>query len=645
MVSERKLAERLILQEFRCVIDFLMHNTGLISNFCNQSVIGSCNSHFIPIIICRKFIKPLALFVLMTVFTFGLKSQNCQNPSLSKDHAKIKRLIDVLESAHALAYADTVIQIIDKENLSECEITYWIRFERGETLELNQRFDEALDEYYKIVLMAEKKKWWKLLAYTHISMARVYEAIDMLPDCGRNLKDAKLLIDKHSLDSIYPWYCTRTSSFHRFNQNIDSARIYAFRSVNIGKKYNQVRPVTDGFLLLGVTADDLDTSVYYLRQSIQSFRDQDVPLGAASQSLNVVNRLLNAERYSDAKSELMTAQSLIALSSDRSKMYFRFKSHYHNLSKNLYDKIGIKDSAYLHSQLAYENLIKSNYEVDYYKVNKNSIDFVIKKENEKTQNLRTISKLIAVGLFLSLISILALYLMYRSNSKKNKVISERNNIIQHQNKLLEKSLEKQSTLLSEVHHRVKNNLQLVISMLSLKAKNLNSSELRLHMDDISTKVRGIALIHEQLYSSGEFENIDIHSYLYELLSHFSNLQDTTNPFDIDFDIEHLQLNIDTVMPLGIICTELIGNSLKYARQDHKTLQLHIEISSQIDHYEFHYSDNGPGFTDQSDKLQKSGIGMKLIKSMVRQLDGKSEFISENGIHFRMTFKEKQISKI
>jgi two-component sensor histidine kinase len=241
-----------------------------------------------------------------------------------------------------------------------------------------------------------------------------------------------------------------------------------------------------------------------------------------------------------------------------------------------------------------------------------------------------------------LISILAF--VYYLNSKNKKIENQRQ-LIEIQNEKLAGSIQKQSILLAEVHHRVKNNLQLVISLLTLHFNKVKDKQEYQYLEEISNKVRSIALIHEHLYSTGEFEKINLKSYLKDLVEHYLALHTQENQFDYNLISEQeIKLNLETVMPIGIICTELISNSLKYARRPGQKLILDFKLQSLEPKYILKFQDNGGG-NKVSNDTKKSGMGTMLIESMVRQLQAQSSPLLSGTSEFNLVFQEKNVSSV
>jgi two-component sensor histidine kinase len=540
---------------------------------------------------------------------------------------------------NALTYSDSVLQVLKNEGLDICENTLWIKFERAEALEHERRFEEALSIYFDIILAAEKEKWWKLLANAHISLARTFEAIDRLPECLRNLNEAKLVIEKHDLGQENARYFKRYASYLRFINQLDSSKYFAYKAVEYGEKFKISRPITDGYLLLGVAANNLDSTIYFFKKSRDAFLDYDEYHGATSLSLNIASKLFKANRLNEGWQELDRAEVLLSKMVIKTKGYYDMKTAAFEIRSRVYEKQGKTDSALHYLKLSVENKDLANYELDQQKINSNTINFVLEKE--KTKNLNTISKLLKLGLILSLLSILIFSYLWRKNKLKNNQLTSQHNIILTQKEKLENSLNKQLLLLSEVHHRVKNNLQLVISLLALKTRNTKNTEIKEYLENISGKINGIALIHEQLYSTEEFENVDLELYFNNLINQFKSITNETD-FEITCFINDIYLNLETVMPLGMIFTELLSNSLKHGKIQGQKLIIKINFQKKENKYLMNYFDNGPGMKED---YPYKGLGLNLLKNMVRQLQAESRFFNRNGTHFNLLFEEKHISKI
>lgn len=583
--------------------------------------------------------------MLILFVSKGIFSQECSQLPLEQYHMTMKEYIAQLNVSDALSFYDSISTKITDNNYISCEKAYWIRFERNEGLELNKNYEEALKSYYGIARHAEENKWWTLLAHTHISIARSYESTGRPKEGFKHLATARDIIQENKLDTVYARFCLRYASFHRVYDNRDSAKVYAMKSIEYGKKFNVKRSVFDGYLLMGILSEQIDTSVYYFNQAIDVFIENGDLQGAASQALNIAATRLKNEQFSQAFVELDRAQSLLDKVTDKSHSYYNLLSRIHDYKRVVFEIVNQLDSAYFHFKLFHEYDKNAQWWVNQQIITENAIDFAIEKEKEKNLYLLKESSILKWVMGVLTIFLLTFLVLLYLNRQKRKAITLRNRQIQFQNAQLEESMRQQSILLAEVHHRVKNNLQLIISLLTLQSYDTASSEISNFLTDISSKVRGIALIHEQLYSTGEFENINVRIYVENLLQHFNDFQSLSLQFETRIEIDEILLNLDTVMPLGIICSELISNSLKYAVQDDKKLVMSISLHKYDDKYKFQYADNGPGIDTKEDMKSTSRMGLNLVKNLVRQLQGESRSYNDNGACFNMVFKEKKVSQI
>jgi PAS domain S-box-containing protein len=207
----------------------------------------------------------------------------------------------------------------------------------------------------------------------------------------------------------------------------------------------------------------------------------------------------------------------------------------------------------------------------------------------------------------------------------------------------------------EIHHRIKNNLQVIYSLLDLKAemfkgrKNIKDSEVLNGFRESQDRVISIALIHEELYKGENIDVLNFSQYIKELADSLHLTYRLKTDVSLDFDlIENLFLDMDTAIPLGIITNELISNSLKYAFIDREKgeikIRLHreesgeckIEDCNSID-YILSVSDNGVGIPEDLKIEYLNSLGLQLVTSLVDQLDGKLELKRDNGTEFIIRF--------
>jgi len=204
---------------------------------------------------------------------------------------------------------------------------------------------------------------------------------------------------------------------------------------------------------------------------------------------------------------------------------------------------------------------------------------------------------------------------------------------------LKSSLQEKEVLLKEVHHRVKNNMQVISSMVSLQANSINNPTFSVVFNDIRDRVRSMALVHEKLYQSVDLANINFAEYLQSLLSYIWRAHSRSGlDVTLALDLEPLFFPIDTAIPLGLLANELASNALKHAFVNQSKGKVSASLRTLPDHsVEFILSDNGKGIPPNIQWNNPSTLGLSLVQMMVQQLAGSFDIIStDSGSTFTLT---------
>lgn len=215
---------------------------------------------------------------------------------------------------------------------------------------------------------------------------------------------------------------------------------------------------------------------------------------------------------------------------------------------------------------------------------------------------------------------------------------------------IKSSLEEKEILLREIHHRVKNNLQIISSLLSLQEDNSTDQNLNKKFRDCQNRIYSMALIHEHLYESEDLTKIEISSYIRTLAFTLHETYDQKDfNVEINVDIDDVYLGIDVALPCGLIVNELISNSLQHAfpntndnlNNDHKNLiNINMFIDKPNEHYVLIYSDNGKGISEDIDVKTTNTLGLQLVYGLTQQIKGNIELNRSVGTKFTISFKDK-----
>ena len=202
------------------------------------------------------------------------------------------------------------------------------------------------------------------------------------------------------------------------------------------------------------------------------------------------------------------------------------------------------------------------------------------------------------------------------------------------------SLEEKEILLREVHHRVKNNMQIISSLLNLQSNTIKNKEMKDIFKESQNRVRSMSMIHEEVYQSDDIAKIDFRSYIKHFIkSLFQTYPTGLNNIEWVIDIDEIKLNIETSIPCGLILNELLSNSLKHAFKDGKDGKIWVKLNEDYDKIRLAVTDNGTGLPDDFQLEKTSTLGLELVKNLVKQLDGKIKVKNENGVSFIITFRE------
>nr|WP_322624926.1 histidine kinase dimerization/phosphoacceptor domain -containing protein [uncultured Flavobacterium sp.] len=257
-----------------------------------------------------------------------------------------------------------------------------------------------------------------------------------------------------------------------------------------------------------------------------------------------------------------------------------------------------------------------------------------KSKTREAQKLRNI----AFGVILLVIGFSALlYRAYRNKQKTNELLHRQQAEITDKNDILSHLLDEKEWLLKEIHHRVKNNLQIVISLLNSQSAYLKSQAAVTAIKDSQRRVQSMSLIHQKLYQSDNPSSINMKNYIGELTYY---LKDSFDNGNVEFRQHAVDVNFDVsqVVPIGLILNEAITNSMKYAFSEGENGIINISFTSigNEGYYELLIADNGKGI--HIDLQNTNSLGMSLIQGLSDDLNGTLEVYNDNGAVIKVTFK-------
>lgn len=231
------------------------------------------------------------------------------------------------------------------------------------------------------------------------------------------------------------------------------------------------------------------------------------------------------------------------------------------------------------------------------------------------------------------------YNRFRLKKKTSDALAIKNAEIEKQKEVIQTSLGEKETLLREIHHRVKNNLQIISSLLNIQSAHIQDEQVLSSIQEGQSRVQAMSLIHQNLYQSEHLSNVDIQNYLQQLVAYLSEMfAGQSKNIQVTVDAPEINFDIDTAIPLGLIINELVSNAYKYAFDKDASGNINISIKPKSgSDYELEIRDDGKGLPADAEK--GNSLGLKLVKILSRQLRGTFSFKSDNGAVFLIQFKD------
>jgi two-component sensor histidine kinase len=348
-------------------------------------------------------------------------------------------------------------------------------------------------------------------------------------------------------------------------------------------------------------------------------------INAVSANLGEVNLLLG--NYEEALAYQLETVRIQESNNDSSNLV----ENYHHLS-TIYSKLGDYKAALSYKQKAYnlrdsiasiESDAKMSELLTKYETTKK--EETIASQGTKITQQKLIQQLFIGLAFLLLILLILGYISFRSRAKKNKLLGIKN----AENELL----------LKEIHHRVKNNLEIVSGLLALQSSQIKDQSTKDAMQESQNRVNSIGIVHQKLYQGTNLGAIEMKDYVLNLSESILDSFGAEEKVTLELAMENLDLDIDTAVPLGLIINELITNTIKYAFPNNQKGKLIIKLEKQQNNMlHLVVSDNGVG---KSGITHGTGFGGQLIKLLTQQLNGTMIEESQNGTTVIFDFKLKK----
>lgn len=510
------------------------------------------------------------------------------------------------------------------------------------------RHDEALESLLKGLKIAEGNKDEDNIRRIYSRLAQVYEFkgekekfYNALITNKSFLKDSQKKFDIANVD-------LELGRYHQQYGNFDSAMYYAQKSYDMYVSNELSADMGSALSLMGnieFQKENYSKALQHYEKALESLRtDQSISyagflfnigytyfkVAELSKALDFMEKSLDIRKkindISGIKDSYQGLAEVYESKNDFKKAYEYFGLFY-AYSDSLFNETKNKQLAQLEKQYETE---KKDQEIA-----------VLASENEiqalRAQKQQTQIYLSIGGLIL-LIGLSSIFFRQSTIRKKN------NQILEAKNKEIAKQNAERELLLKEIHHRVKNNLQIISSLLSMQTRSLQDTKAKDAMKESQSRVKTMALIHEKLYQYDNLAKINMKEYMQQLSDFLTQTYRSEKQIRVNIDAEDINLDMDMAIPLGLITNELLSNSLKYAFQDKDGGEILITfIETEPGKYKLAVRDSGVGIDENLDIENSKSLGLKLVRTLTRQINGHLRISSNPGACFEIDFREESLA--
>ncbi|MCG8574084.1 MAG: tetratricopeptide repeat protein [Flavobacteriales bacterium] len=520
---------------------------------------------------------------------------------------------------------------------------------RGEYYEAVKALNRSLEFYHYI-------RDNKGIALVELNMGNILKKLGKTKQAKQKYLNALNVFRVLNMEANQASCLNNLGNLYKNEKNYDSAYYYLSRTVEMREKL-------DDEILLSFAYHNManlysrmhvfDSALFYIDASHTIKSKYDNPLHLAGDYTtygSIYAKMENWEqaiyfyqRCFDIEDSVGYIENKMEVAKDLATVYYENENYRQSAEKyylyfELFDSLSSgKKSSLLQNEL-------SQYE--YFTDSIKNEQIRLKKELELAQNEKTKietdsneKRLYYMLVILVLLFLMIVYFLISTRKRLTRT-NEYRAVLQMQNEELRQTLiskEEKEILLKEIHHRVKNNLQIINSLIRLQSNFMNEGNFQEKLMETENRIRSMGLIHEKLYKGSDLARLSIHSYLEELSINILESYENHIKISFKFDVAQQQLGIDSLISLGLIINEILSNSLKYAFFDREEGSISLQLYSEGDQSILKVWDDGIGADLSPEELREDSLGMDLIWSLTDQLDGTVSLDTTKGFFYDFKF--------
>lgn len=451
------------------------------------------------------------------------------------------------------------------------------------------------------------------LAYTNIGQVLILQ--DSLDAAFDSFTKARVYQKKLGWSDA--GYYSEIASIEKKRGNYEKYHEYATEAVKVRPPSAAPKTIADGLANL-VEAKLMLADAVFLDFSTERKRLMKEALPYAEKAWH----LADSVNSGNVKLRVANALTQVLANLEMYKEAFEFSQISKKLSEEINDKSRTEAIARMTTEFETEKVQNEN-------------ALLLESQRVQTAQLRQQQYLLIIGLVI-LVVIIGFTVLIQHNRRK----------LQKANQTIQNALDEKDLLLKEIHHRVKNNLQVVSSLLDLQSRDINDEQALSTFMEGQNRVKAMALIHQKLYQNEDLSTIDFKEYAENLMKELSAIYPTAKGVQSEITSgDNTHFDIDTAVPLGLILNELISNAFKYAFNENKEGQLSIKMETIGEgKHRLTVSDTGPGLPTTFDFTKAKSLGLKLVRRLAKQLYGSVTYSKDQGSRFVITFTDTLLRK-
>lgn len=566
--------------------------------------------------------------------------EHCNDPFLVAQIDSIDIFRKDEELIGALENLTKIIIQLEKNKMIQCETYFKALLLEAQAHRADFDFEKSLALCHNLIIKLKKTSFYEIQALTYIELELIHEFLDNWDECHKNIVKARELIAERQLESVKPLYFVRLSSLTRFTGTTEDAIQYAQESVKLAILQEDRASELGGYMMISFLIENKRKKIEYLQKAARIYEDFDDIVGQAFMYIAMAEAATLQTK--EGRMYLNQAADLLPRFSKQDENYYDLQKAIYSLQSENFEEENQIDSAFYYAKLAFAAEKAGIYDQDREEIALEAIKFELFQTKDELSDIQRESiwfrRFFTAGIVSLAILSFLVGLIYKNRQKL--ILQSRE--IKNKNLALQTYNEKNELLLSEVHHRVKNSLQNIIGLIHLKQVKAQPKENDRELADLAAKIYSMSLMHETLYTQGEFDAVEMQKYIENLINNFRQITSDARNVQFDLAIEKTTLNLETSMPVGLIITELITNSLKH-NSDSKNLKIKIGLYSEKNLIKLKYEDNGIGIIPGNNSSE--GTGLSLVRGLVRQLQGVLKIENIKGFQASFSFSEKVVSKI